>query len=116
MSGKAQELSLANIVKPGMADELFRYEVDRVMRNILDNNTSFKTKRKIKIEFEFSTDEDREAIDISMKASSTIAPVKDQNGMAFLHKKGNSVKAYANNIHQPPLIPDEDKLEVVSND
>jgi hypothetical protein len=60
----------------GAAVELFQAELEKVLRNIADPNTDWKTGRKIHLEFSWLTNEDRTAGDVKIKATSKLAGLK----------------------------------------
>ena len=74
----------------GAIEERVDYEMDRVMTNILDPNTKAAQKRKITLSIELMPDEERQQIQVSVTARSTLTPTNpvttslyvtgDQNG------------------------------------
>ena len=56
----------------GAIEERVDYEVNRVVDNILDQNTKATGKRKIVLTIEFSPDDAREMIGVSVTAKSTL--------------------------------------------
>ncbi len=58
----------------GAVEERFQVELQRVFDNILDPNTSTKTKRKLQLTLTFSTDEGREIALVNVDAKLTLAP------------------------------------------
>ena len=79
----------------GAVQERFEIELQKIFDNILDPNTSTKTKRKLQLTLTFSTDEGREIALVTVDAKSTLAPA---NGIAtkFLMDRdgrGNAIGA-----------------------
>ena len=56
----------------GAIEERVDYEMNRVVDNILDQNTKATGKRKIVLTIEFVPDEEREMIGVSVTAKSTL--------------------------------------------
>ena len=66
-------------INSGALQEVFDYEIDKVLRNIRDVNTDPKAKRKVTIEMTISPNEKRTIGDIDFKVKHTEAPI---NGFA----------------------------------
>lgn len=58
----------------GAVQERFDIEFQKVLDNILDQNTSVKAKRKLQLTLTFATDEGREIALVTVDAKSTLAP------------------------------------------
>ena len=90
MITKEEALSLENI-KDGAAVELFQMEMKKVLKNIMDPNTEWKTKRSIRIDVDFHPDENRQLGSIDVQVScKTAAPRKISTNVAFgMDSKGH---------------------------
>lgn len=60
----------------GAAEELFKEGLARVLENIDDPNTHWKSKRGITIDIQFITDEDRKAASVVVMSRVKLAEVK----------------------------------------
>lgn len=58
----------------GAITERVDYEMGRVLDNIMDPNTKAAAKRKVVLTIELTPDDDRQMIDVSVTAKSTLAP------------------------------------------
>lgn len=67
----------------GAAEELFQRELDRVIGNITDLNTPWKTKRTITLKVAFSPDENRETADVEVICTSKIPAAKGAKTTVF---------------------------------
>ena len=102
-----KELDINNAVKPGLVNEYFMYELNKVLKNIADENTEPGAVRKIKLEFDLKADHNRMNIDIDVRSSSSLAGLRKQRGHAVIASRGDIVKAYSSNHHQPAIMDDE---------
>lgn len=59
----------------GAIAEITDYEVERVVANIMDPNTSATAKRKITITLTFAPDDYRQQIGMDAQAKTTLAPI-----------------------------------------
>lgn len=60
----------------GAIAEITDYEVERVVANIMDPNTSPTAKRKITVTLTFSPDDYRQQIGMDAQAKTTLAPIQ----------------------------------------
>ena len=60
----------------GAIAEITDYEVERVVANIMDPNTSPTAKRKITITLTFAPDDYRQQIGMDAQAKTTLAPIQ----------------------------------------
>ena len=58
----------------GAIEERVNYEMDRVIKNIIDLNTSATARRKLVVEITLQPDDDRRVITVSAISKSTLAP------------------------------------------
>lgn len=104
-----QELKSATIssIAGGAIPELFSYELNRVMANIDDHNTSPDQKRKITIEVEFEPNESREQIETSISVKSKLAAVKKVKSITYaVRGRDGKLVAYNHEYKQPSLFPE----------
>lgn len=70
----------------GIAPELFKKGLERVLNNISDPATSARKERKIAITFTFKPDEERLGVEIDVSMSTTLAQIGSKKAMAYLSK------------------------------
>lgn len=70
---KTKEASILEMAM-GAIEERVNYEMDRVIKNILDRNTKATAKRKVVVELTLTPDDDRKVIAVSATAKSTLCP------------------------------------------
>lgn len=113
MSG-IDRMALATMAN-GALEELFKHELDKVVENIVDPNTSEKAKRKITLEIEFKpTDDNRDLIGVEIKTKTSLAPTNGVQTKMVLGLDGDVVVAgeYSNQI-KGQLRVDEETGEIV---
>jgi hypothetical protein len=102
-SSKERTLCLETL-REGAAVERFNDELQVILANALDPNTSYKVKRKITLTVTFAPDEDRRGMDIEIKCESKLAPPKSVDGYAYLRKnEKGEITATEFNPSQPEL-------------
>lgn len=69
-----EDVSLANLAG-GAAIERFDLELEKVLKNIMDPNTTAKQKRKIKLTITIVPSEDRDYAHTEIACESTLAPL-----------------------------------------
>ncbi len=78
----------------GALQELFANDLERVLENIHDKNTSFKKARKITIELKFTpADESREVVLVNVNTKPILAPVQGVTTKVMVDKNGNKFMA-----------------------
>ena len=82
-----EKLTLDNIGKPGLVEELFEHELAKVLQNVADVNTETKTKRTITLTFEVLPDLERQNLKVNISATSKLAPIPKQEGHIFVEEK-----------------------------
>ena len=70
---KINEASILEMAM-GAIEERVNYEMDRVIKNILDRNTKATAKRKVVVELTLTPADDRKVISVSATAKSTLCP------------------------------------------
>lgn len=73
---KSAEIKLESLAD-GSISERFKQELDKVLANIADPNTTAKTVRKITVSLSIKPNENRETAEVSIQATSTLAPAKE---------------------------------------
>ena len=94
---------LANL-NSGAVEELFEVELKKVLNNLGDINTSYKTAREINIKISFKmTNESRESAETKVALTSKMAPQKAHEANILLEFNGSSVEAFSK---KPEVQPD----------
>ncbi len=102
MSSKERTLCLETL-REGAAVERFNDELQTVLANIVDFNTSHKTKRSITLKVEFTPNEDRTNMGLNITCVSKLAPPKPVEGFAYVGQDKDGVRATEYNPRQPEL-------------
>lgn len=94
----------------GACLELFEREMQSVMRNIADLNTSAATKRKITIEVTITPDDNRQVGFTSVQVTSKLAGVKPvMSTLYFGARKDGTLVAVTNNPAQPSMFDEQEQ-------
>jgi len=96
---RIEKLADLGTIGGGATAEKFNAELQRVLDNIKDPNTSAKAKRKIVLEFVFLADEDREQVAVSIAARSVLGATKPSGDMMWLARQGG--RTIATVMHGP---------------
>ena len=87
------ELNLKDIAN-GAVQELFENELDKILENIKDPNTSLKKARKLMINFTFKPlQDDRDIVSVDINTKSTLAQVEGVATQILIDKDGNRLSA-----------------------
>ena len=87
------ELNLKDIAN-GAVQELFENELDKILENIKDPNTSLKKARKLTINFTFKPlQDDRDIVSVDINTKSTLAQVEGVATQILIDKDGNKLSA-----------------------
>ena len=87
------QLNLKEIAN-GAVQELFENELDKVLENIKDPNTSKKKGRVLSINFTFKPlQDDRDIVSVEINTKSTLAPVESIATQILIDKNGNKLNA-----------------------
>ncbi len=87
------ELNLKDIAN-GAVQELFENELDKILENIKDPNTSLKKARKLTINFTFKPlQDDRDIVSVDINTKSTLAQVESVATQILIDKDGNKLSA-----------------------
>lgn len=89
----------------GAAGELFELEMDRVVRNIADMNTSSIAARRITIQVEIKPEDSREKAAITVRCHSKLVPTRPATSTVFIGKVGSTPVAVEHNPRQKDLFP-----------
>jgi len=73
----------------GAAVELFQFELDRVLRNIENENTDPKAARKIVVEVTFLPDDDRGAGYVDVKVNGKLAAIRSDQKRVYFGRDHN---------------------------
>lgn len=87
------ELNLKDIAN-GAVQELFENELNKILENIKDPNTSLKKARKLTINFTFKPlQDDRDIVSVDINTKSTLAQVEGVATQILIDKDGNKLSA-----------------------
>jgi hypothetical protein len=84
----------------GAAVEMFGRELEKVLTNITDPNTSATAVREITIKVTFKPNEDREVGIVGIAAASKLAPFKPVQTMVYIGMRKGKPTAMENNPKQ----------------
>lgn len=88
-----QKLKLQELAG-GALQELFENDLEKVIANLYDKNTSAKKKRRLVMELKMvPTDETREIITVEIDTKTTLAPVEGVTTKIMLDRQGNKLVA-----------------------
>ena len=93
------KIALATIAN-GALEELFENELDKIVENINDPNTSIKKARKIVMELKFlPVDDNRDLVGVEINTKTTLAPTEGTSTKMVICEDGNKLVAceYKNN-------------------
>ncbi len=99
----------------GAVEELFKNELNKVVENIADLNTSEKKARKIAIEFKFVPMESRDLIAVDISTKTTLAPTEGTRTKMVIGIDGNLLVAAEYNNQVKGQIAIDETEEAVSN-
>ena len=92
------------------ASELFQRELEKVVLNIQDPNTSAKTKRSITLTVAFIPQKnDRQSMALDVSADSKLAPQEGHSTLAYVGMKDSKPVAYANDPRQQEMFDGEEE-------
>lgn len=95
----------------GAIAEITDYEVERVVANIMDPNTSPTAKRKITVTLTFSPDDYRQQIGMDAQARTTLAPLQPVRTSLCITKGRDGSLLLAEMMPQVPGQVDMDGAE-----
>lgn len=79
----------------GQLQEKFSHAFEKVIENLQDPNTSFKTKRGITIKLDFTQNENRDDVSCSVLVSEKLAPQRDMNTKFYIGTDLKTGKVFA---------------------
>lgn len=77
----------------GAGVETFNHEFERVLENIRDVNTDPETKREVTLKVTLKPSEDRQAVAVTIAASSKLAPVKAVGTVIYVGRRDGQTVA-----------------------
>lgn len=87
------EFNLKEIAN-GAVQELFENDLNKILDNIQDPNTSLKKGRKLTINFTFKPlGEDRDMVTVEIDTKSVLAPVEGISTQILIDKNGSKLNA-----------------------
>lgn len=124
---ESKTLELQNIAG-GALQELFENDLQKVLDNIYDRNTSYKKARKLTLELKLQpTDDDREIVAVDINTKTVLAPVEGVTTKILLDMDGTTKKITASefgnkmrgqmsvNDIMPNSAIDEEKIKTNEN-
>ncbi len=115
-------LSLENL-GAGAGAQLFQHELERVLENILDPNTSAVAKRSVSLQLTITPGEDRRECKIAVKASAKLAPFREVGGQIYVGRKDGAAVATSFDTKQmrmgfdpegPRVLPSPERARAAS--
>lgn len=102
----------------GAVEERFTDELQNVLKNIMDPNTDWKSKRKINLAITFEPTEDRDFSRVTFNVKSVLSPQKTVTTALYIGKDGKGRAVAEEMMKQSPgqLFVDEQTGEVVALD
>lgn len=97
-----QFISLETLME-GAAVEKFQTELDAVLENILDPNTKPEAVREITLKLKIKPKENRKSADVSVLATSKLAPAIESKTVIFIGRKQNRAVAAESDMRQMKL-------------
>lgn len=93
-------------VAAGGAGELFQAELEKVLENMRDPNTSPSEKRVIRLDVEFTPHESqgrRDEASVFVKVTTKLAGIKPAGGYLFVVREDGELRAYTHDVRQETL-------------
>ena len=90
------------------------YEMEKIVRNILDPNTKATGKRKLTITMELQPDDERENIVVKFAAKSTLTPTNPAQTMLYI--SGEDVTGEMQIAEMAPQIPGQYSLDGIEQE
>lgn len=102
----------------GAVEERFTDELQNVLKNILDPNTEWKTKRKINLSITFEPSEERTFSRVTFDVKSTLTPQKTVATALYIGKDGRGRAIAEEMMKQNPgqMFVDQETGEIVNLD
>ncbi len=92
----------------GAFEERVDYEMNRVIQNILDPNTKATAKRKIALTIELTPDDERQQIQVSVAAKSTLAGTNPVTTALYVTGDEKGELAF---VEMVPQIPGQMRMD-----
>ena len=106
MHSNEERISLVNL-KDGAAVELFDFELQKVLENIMDPNTRAEAVREVTLKVKIKPDKDRSFGPVEIQASSKIASIAPVATQAFFGMERGEAVAHEYNPKQGNLFEDK---------
>lgn len=100
---QVKSISLDNLGFGG-AVEQFNVEFEKVLANIIDENTSPELVREVQIKVKIKPNAERNFFSYKIEAKSKIAPINGVEGKAFLQRDQGKIKAFEPNEKQLSFV------------
>ena len=108
-------VSLATIARGGL-DELFKEELRKVLRNILDVNTEATGVREVNIKVKMRPNSERRVGDVEYSVTSKVAPVKRGSTTFYFGRRRGEPVAIENDPRQADLFEAKPDIRPVTTE
>ena len=109
MFTKDEKVSLVNL-RDGAAIEMFDYELQRILDNVVDPNTNPETKREVVLKVSVKPDENREIGSVEITCIPKLAGQKSVMAKIIIGRTGNKGEGRELVTAQQELFQDPDKV------
>jgi hypothetical protein len=110
-----EPIGLATIARGGL-DELFREEMRKVLRNILDVNTEATGTRELSIKLKIKPNPERRIGDVEYSVMSKVAPIKRGTTTFYFGRRRGEPVAIESDPRQASLFEDKPDIRPVEAD
>jgi hypothetical protein len=114
--GEGDHFVALSTIAHGALDELFKEELRKVLRNILDPNTEATGVREINVKLKMWPNAERRVGDVEYSVSSKVAPTKRGNTTFYFARRRGEPVAVESDPRQADLFDKPDIRPVTSND
>lgn len=102
-----EKVTLSSL-KDGALEELFQYELAKVLDNLADTNTDKKKKRSITINLEMIPNEDMSMVQTTFSVKSSLAPIKPRGCFLALPAIGEQPGLFQETAREIPLVEENE--------
>ncbi len=102
-----EKITLSNL-KDGALEELFQYELAKVLDNIADANTEIRKKRTISIQIEMTPNDDASSVATVFTVKSTLVPIKSKACILALPSIGEQAGLFQETSREIPLMQNKE--------
>lgn len=113
MQSKEERISLVNL-KDGAAVELFDFELQKALDNIMDPNTRAEAVREVMLKIKIKPDKERNFGPVEIHASSKMAPIAPVMTQVFFGQDRDGAVAHEYNPKQGDLFEKQQPTELAA--